>query len=133
MCSQAVIRKCSGWQSREEKNTFTSFKIFFSWQKSTGDVLPLQEKHDLEVASSDDAAPPVPSQLMSWESTGRCGKVGGPVPPNSALNHGDVSTQDVWILAQYSSVLLDFWHESKSLAGSVSIKSLTRVKLKVSG
>lgn len=134
MCSQAVIRKCSDWQRREEKNTFTSFKIFLSWQKSTGDVLPLQEKHDLGAASSDDAAPPVPSQLMSWESTRRCGEVGGPVSPSSALSHGDnVSTRDVWILAQYSSVLLGFWHESKSLAGSVSIKSLTRIKLKVSG
>lgn len=134
MCSQATIRKCSGWHSREEKNTFTSFKIFFSWQKSTGNALPLQEKHDLGAASSNDAAPPAPSQLMSWGSTGRWGEVGEPVQLSSAPNHRDnMTTRHVWILAQYSSVLLGFWHESKSLAGSVSIKSLTRLKLKVSG
>lgn len=43
------------------------------------------------------------------------------------------TTWVVWILAQYSPILLGFWHESKGLAGSVSIKSLTRLKLKVSG
>lgn len=134
MCSQAMIRKCSGWHSREEKNTFTSFKIFFSWQKSIGNALPLQEKHDLGAASSNDAAPPAPSQLMSWGSTGRWGEVREPVQPSSAPNHTDnMTTRDVWILAHYSSVLLGFWHESKSLAGSMSIKSLTRLKLKVSG
>lgn len=72
--------------------------------------------------------------LMSWESTGRCGEVGGPELSSSALNCGDnMSTWDVWILARYSLILLGFWHESKSLAGGVSIKSLTRLKLKISG
>lgn len=70
----------------------------------------------------------------SWESTGRCGEVDGPVPSSSALERGDnMSTWGAWILAQYSLILLGFWHESKNLAGGVSIKSLTRLKLKVSG
>lgn len=88
----------------------------------------------LRSCQHNDAAPPAPSQLMSWGSTGRWGEVGEPVQLSSALNHRDnMTTRDVWILAQYFSVLLAFWHESKSLAGSVSIKSLTRLKLKVSG
>lgn len=44
-----------------------------------------------------------------------------------------MSTRDVTVLVQYSSISLGIWHECKALAGSVSIKSLTMLKLKVSG
>lgn len=91
---QAVIRKCSDWQNREEEITHLPALKYFPADKRALEMFFLFKKNTTLELPAATTVPPVPSQLMSWESTGRCVEVHGPVSPSSALNHRD--TVNTW-------------------------------------